>query len=459
MTQPNILYIHSHDTGRYVRPYGYAIETPRIQRLAEEGVLFRQAFCANPTCSASRASLLTGSYAHSNGMIGLAHRGSRLRDYNQHLAATLRRGGYRTALSGMQHEATHQERNLLGYEQLLEGPLSDPSVLADPSDAQETVARRAAQFLGERHERPFFLSCGFSVTHRTGTGVQWHNGDAYPLGDPRYCRPPAPLPARPEIRPDFADFCVAANRLDRYMGIVFDALEQNGLAENTLVVCTTDHGIAYPFMKCNLTDHGTGVMLILRGPGGFAGGKVTDALVSHVDVFPTLMEVAGLPAPEWVQGRSLLPLARGEAESVRDEVFAEVNYHAAVEPMRTVRTARYRYIRRFDARPHPVLPNCDDSVSKNEMLRLGWRERPQQEETLFDLAFDPNEACNVAADPAYAPALAEMRDRLHRWMTDTDDPLLSGRLEPWPGMCVNPVEDDSPQGVAVPALPVVVSDQ
>ncbi len=78
---PNILYLHSHDTGRYVQPYGHAIPTPNIQRLAEQGVLFRKAFCAAPTCSASRACLLTGQYAHSNGMLGLAHRGFSLRDY------------------------------------------------------------------------------------------------------------------------------------------------------------------------------------------------------------------------------------------------------------------------------------------------------------------------------------------------------------------------------------------
>ncbi|HOQ30288.1 MAG TPA: sulfatase, partial [Armatimonadota bacterium] len=285
MGRLNILYIHSHDTGRYVQPYGYAVETPRIQQLAEEGVLFRQAFCANPTCSASRSVLLTGRYAHSNGMIGLAHRGSRLNDYRQHLASFLSRNGYETALSGMQHEAA--DRQLLGYERFLDdGP---------GGNTQEGVARRAAAFLAERHDRPFFLSCGFSLTHRTGRGIQWHNGEASPLGDPRYCRPPAPLPDLPEIRRDFADFRASVRRLDECMGIVFDALEESGLAEETLVVCTTDHGIAFPFMKCNLTDHGTGVMLILRGPGGFTGGKVVDALVSHVDIFPTLCQMAGIP--------------------------------------------------------------------------------------------------------------------------------------------------------------------
>ena len=100
---PNILYIHSHDTGRYVQPYGHAIPTPNIQRLAEQGVLFRKAFCVAPTCSPSRAGLLTGQYAHCTGMLGLAHRGFSLNDYNQHIIHTLRKAGYYSVLIGEEH--------------------------------------------------------------------------------------------------------------------------------------------------------------------------------------------------------------------------------------------------------------------------------------------------------------------------------------------------------------------
>src|SRR5581483_2766702 len=105
INRPNILYIHSHDTGRYVQPYGHAVDTPNIQRLAEDGVLFRQAFCTAPTCSPSRASLLTGQYAHSAGMLGLAHRGFALHDYRQHLLHTLRKVGYYSARVGEEHIA------------------------------------------------------------------------------------------------------------------------------------------------------------------------------------------------------------------------------------------------------------------------------------------------------------------------------------------------------------------
>ena len=94
MPPPNVLYLHSHDTGRYVQPYGWPVPTPNIQRMADQGLLFRQGFCVVPTCSGSRACLLTGQYGHSNGMLGLAHRGWELNDYTQHIVHTLRRAGY-----------------------------------------------------------------------------------------------------------------------------------------------------------------------------------------------------------------------------------------------------------------------------------------------------------------------------------------------------------------------------
>ena len=97
--------------------------------------------------------------------------------------------------------------------------------------------------------------------------------------------------------------------------------KKNGLAENTLVICTTDHGLAFPRMKCHLSDHGIGIMLIVRGPGGFDGGQVVDGLVSQIDLFPTICELAGIEAPAWLQGNSMLPLVNSEAEDIRDAIF------------------------------------------------------------------------------------------------------------------------------------------
>ena len=118
--RPNIVYLHSHDTGRYVQPMGHSVPTPNLQRLAEQGVLFRQAFCAAPTCAPSRAALLTGQSAHSSGMLGLAHRGFALTDYAQHLVTSLNATGYRTILAGMQHVAAGEDGpEVIGYDEEL----------------------------------------------------------------------------------------------------------------------------------------------------------------------------------------------------------------------------------------------------------------------------------------------------------------------------------------------------
>lgn len=415
---PNILYIHSHDTGRYVQPYGHAIPTPHIQRLAEQGVLFREAFCAAPTCSASRACLLTGQYAHSNGMLGLAHRGFSLRDYRHHIVHTLREKNYYSALIGEQHIS--KEPDIIGYDRVFK--IDIPSA--------EDIAPLAIEMLSNPPAQPFFLSVGFFETHRDFS-------EPTSPTDANYCLPPNPLPDAPETREDMAAFKASAESLDAGIGAVLDALEVSGLAENTLVICTTDHGLAFPGMKCTLTDHGTGVMLIMRGPGGFVGGKVFDAMVSHIDLFPTICDLLKIERPNWLQGKSLMPLIQGKVSKVHEEIFAEATYHAAYEPQRSVRTQRWKYIRRFDERHTPVLCNCDDSPSKDLFVQNGWGEHYIATEQLYDLVFDPNEVNNLAEDPASALVLQELRTHLERWMSSTDDPLLQGPIPAPPGAILN----------------------
>ena len=424
---PNILYIHSHDTGRYIQPYGYAVPTPNLQKLAGEGVLFRRAFDAAPTCSPSRAALLTGACPHANGMLGLAHRGFAMNDYRQHILHTLRQAGYRSALFGIQHIAETPQK--IGYEHAEQ----------TPGNHAADVGPAATRWLKNAPAQPFFLDVGFFETHREFAAPG-------PAEDPRFCQPPATVPDMPQSRKDMAGFKASARLMDAAVGQVLEALEAAGLAQNTLVVSTTDHGVAFPAMKCNLTDHGIGVSLILRGPGGFAGGKVCDALVSQIDLFPTFCDLAGVKYAAWLEGRSLVPLTSGDRKEIRDELFAEVNYHAAYEPKRAVRTGRWKYIRHYGDRSKPVLPNCDDGLSKDIWLQYGWRDRPVDREQLYDLVFDPNETRNAAADPSQREALQEMRGRLDRWMRSTRDPLLAGSVvKAPPGALVNDVDGISPK--------------
>jgi N-sulfoglucosamine sulfohydrolase len=422
----NILYVHSHDSGRYLSPYGYPVPTPNLKKLATEGVLFRQAFSAAPTCSPSRASLLTGQCAHQNGMLGLAHRGFALTDMKRHIIHTLHGAGYKSVLTGIQHVAAKPD--MVGYSQ----------VMRPASNKAADVATQAVAFLDSKPAGPFFLDAGFQETHRE-----------YPAptaeDDPRYIQPPAPMVDTPVTRKDMAGYHASARNLDRAVGRILDALARNGLAESTLVISTTDHGLAFPRMKCNLTDTGWGVSMILRGPGVFSGGKVCDAMISHLDIFPTICDLLQIQKPAWLEGKSILPVLDGRSAEINEEVFAEVNYHAAYEPARAVRTHRYKYIRRFDERHLPVLPNCDDSTSKSLWLEYGWKQQALASEELYDLIFDPNEQNNLTGNAKSSAALKEMRGRLEAWMKRTNDPLLRGPVAAPAGAKMNPVDGTSPR--------------
>ncbi len=428
MPKPNILYIHSHDTGRYLQPYGHAIPTPNLQSLAESGVLFRRAYCAAPTCSPSRAALLTGQSPHSAGMLGLANRHFVLRDFRQHIIHTLRQAGYTSALAGIQHLSGtkyHGGAEDVGYDHVL-------------TLDRERQHEAAADFIRARPQEPFWLTVGFFENHREFPTEHDVN--------PAHVLPPPLFPDTPRTRQDMANYIAMARILDDKIGHVLRALDETGQRENTLVIYTTDHGIAFPDMKCHLTDHGIGVALIMQGPAPFSGGDVCDAMISHIDIFPTICDWLSIEPPAWLEGHSMLPLLRGESDAIRDEIFAEVSFHAAYEPKRAVRTERHKYIRRYDGRGRPVLSNIDDGHTKTELVEHGYGQRVTLPEQLYDTLLDPMERVNLLDDPAQASTLADMRGRLDRWMRATDDPLLQGSIDPPPGVELNDPDGASPQG-------------
>lgn len=427
MPRPNILYIHSHDTGRYLQPYGHAIPTPNLQRLAERGALFRRAYCAAPTCSPSRAALLTGQSPHSAGMLGLANRHFRLRDFNQHIIHTLKGAGYTSALAGIQHlsgKHYHGGAADVGYDHVL-------------TEERPQAHFAAANFIRSNPEEPFWLTVGFFETHREFPTEHDVNPD--------YVLPPPLFPDTPGTRQDMANYIAMAQILDKKIGHVLAALDEAGVRENTLVIYTTDHGLAFPDMKCNLTDHGIGVALIMDGPAPFSGGRAIDAMVSHIDIFPTICDLLDIDPPNWLQGHSMLPLLTGERDAIRDEIFAEVNYHAAYEPKRAVRSERYKYIRRYDGRRAPVLSNIDDGFTKSEWLDAGYAESAIAPERLYDTLLDPAERVNLVGSAEHAAALRDMRARLGRWMRETDDPLLQGPVPAPPEAELNDPAGRSPR--------------
>jgi N-sulfoglucosamine sulfohydrolase len=426
--KPNIIYLNCHDAGRYISPYGHSVRTPNLEKLAGESVVFRNAFCAAPTCSASRAALLTGQSSHSAGMLGLAHLGWSLKDTGQLLVHTLKDNGYSTALAGYGH---------VGYDGAFDEHFHPPRRQEAGMKANDKAkAAAAVAYLEGKPKMPFFLEVGLIWPHRHyGKAEEGDAVDEVTL----------PLPDTPEVRADIADYNASARQMDECCGEVLDALERSGLAEDTLVIATTDHGIAFPHMKCNLTDHGMGVYLMMRGPGVFSKGKTIEAMVSQIDVYPTLCEYLAIEPPAWLEGKTMMPLIKGEAEEINEEIFAEVTYHAAYEPQRCIRTKHWKYIKRFDDEwEKPVLPNCDDSPSKSLLLEKGWGKEPVAKVQLYDLQADPQERVNLAGEKEHAARVKELDARLTAWMERTDDPILKGPVALPEGGDMAPVD-----GVAV----------
>lgn len=433
MEKFNVIYLHTHDTGRGIEPYDPGIHTPCLKQLAMEGVLFRNAYCVNPTCSPSRSGLLTGQYPHENGMFGLAHRGFSLNDYKKHIASYLTDCGYETALIGVQHEADDEKK--LGYGETYVRPRSD---FANQTLYDIHHSDKAVEFVMRQHEKPFFLSYGLRNTHKP-----------YPKPDedihPDFVKVPYCLPDTPQTRQDYAGFLTAARHADACIGKVIQAVRKAGLWDKTILLYTTDHGIALPHMKCTLYDVGIGVSLILSAPG-FRCGQAVDGMVSHLDIFPSLCEFLGLEKPGWLRGISFLPMLNGRQKEIRDAVYAEINYHAARDPQRMVRTKQYKYIRRYaQGELHYIPCNVDSGPSKDYLAKHGLFEWRLDREQLYDLVLDPAERVNLAADPAYKDVMLDMQRRLYNHMNETMDTIEEAGLPKVPGARLNRTDCYDPE--------------
>ncbi|MBZ0297288.1 MAG: sulfatase, partial [Anaerolineae bacterium] len=406
---PNIVFITCHDLGHHLNCYGWhTVNSPALDRLAAEGVLFEKSFCTAPQCSPSRAALHTGRHAHSNGMMGLAHDpfNWRLHPGEKHLAQRLQAAGYATALIGVQHLTAGPTARELGYDEVIAG-----------RRASDQVGPAAQQWLAQVGTQPFYLEVGFFEPHR-----------AYASGDDssKGVEIPPYIPDTPAAQQDFAALQGSIKAMDEGVGMILDALDANDLRENTWVIFAADHGIAMPRAKCTLYDPGIEAALLMRWPqGGVSGGKRLTPIVSHVDVVPTVLEALELPLPDNLHGHSLWPLLQGSETPPNEAVFVEKTFHTAYEPMRGIRTKRYKLIVNLDAdlainvptdiQASPIYPTMFDQISSK---------RPQIE--LYDLQTDPLEQNNLAGQPEVADVEADLKQWLLEWMQATDDPILKG---------------------------------
>jgi len=406
--RPNILFVTSHDLGQHLGCYGQpSVLTPALDTLALEGVRFSSSFCAAPQCSPSRAALHTGLHPHSAGVLGLSHPPFNWRiQPGVHLVDILKQQGYATALAGIQHVTP--DVSDLSYDQVL--PLSPAQVLAQSVIPLLTGSSR----------QPFYLEVGFFEPHRP---YEW--GGNQPDSS-KGVMIPSFLPESDEVRAEFALLQGMIRRLDEGVGILLDALERSGLAENTWVIFAADHGLAMPRAKCTLYDPGISVALLMRWPGGgIQGGSEIRSLVSNVDVVPTILEGLALEIPARIQGSSFWPLLQSEVFQARTAIYAEKTFHTAYEPMRAVRTHEHKLILNLEISTQVDVPT---DIRRSPLYPLMREEldghRPWLE--LYNLVSDPLEKHNLAGDPRYAEIEAELRQRLLSWMIETHDPLLDG---------------------------------
>ena len=410
---PNILLITTHDLGTHLGCYGWdpALPTPNLDRLASEGVRFENHFCTAPYCSPSRGSIITGKYPHVNGLMGLVNLGWDIPDANTFLPAAMKRAGYEPVLFGLQHVAEDPTR--LGYDHVSERG----------KYGCRAVVPMVLDYLGRRPhqpQRPFFIETGFSEVHRRYGGLE-----QIPVRE-EDIRPLPFLKDTPGLRMDMAMFYENIRRMDQAVGGLMGGLESLGLTKNTLVVFTTDHGIAFPRAKATLYDPGIRTTLLMRWPEGLRGGRSIPALVSNVDLFATLVEIAHGTLPDGCNGQPFLSVLRDESAEARTVVFAEKNT-SPDDIKRCIRTTRYKYIRNYSQGPQLLLPaDIETSATRRDMGDDHLSPRPSVE--LYDLADDPWEQVNLAGQDAYGTVEEDMDARLQRVLERTQDPVLCGTI-------------------------------
>jgi len=443
---PNVLFAIADDWGfPHASAYGDpVVETPNFNRIAREGALVRHAYVSSPSCTPSRGAILTGQWHWR--LEGAANLWSVFPDRFETYQELLKAAGYRTGMTGKGWGPGRTE-----------------------TEGRELAGRRFESFeqflagLGEA--QPFAFWLGTSDPHRPfrpGSGEEsGMDLDAIEL--------PAAFPDHPGTRGDVADYHWEVQRFDALVGDALRLLDEQGLAETTIVVMTSDHGMPFPRCKSNLYDCGSRVPLAIRWPERLAAGVEVDAFVSLTDLAPTFLEAAGLPRPAAMTGRSLIALIEaGNDEAAvetavavdgRDFVLTGKERHVPAQeapevggyPSRAIRTHDFLYIRNFRPDRWPngtpnheqaaypgawyadtdngptktyMIENRDRDAEHRRLYDLSFAKRPAVE--LYDLRSDPDQQVNVADDPEYAATRDELGERLMERLRETGDPRATG---------------------------------
>ena len=489
----NILFVFADDWGRYASCYrgldgrptlNDVIQTPHVDRVAREGMLFRNAFVNAPSCTPCRSSLLSGRYFFNTGR-GAILQGAQWDPAIPSFPLLLRDAGYHIGKSyKVWSPGTPVDAPYGGQQYAFEKAGRAPNNFSEEATARiakgMTVAQAREEILSQVRSnfndflsvrpagKPWLYFFGPTTTHRT-----WIKGSGKKLWgiDPDTLKNKLPkfLPDVPEVREDVADYLGESQAVDAYVGVLMRRLEEIGELENTLVVISGDHGMpGVPSGKCNLYDHGVGVALVVRMPGS-KPGRVVDDFVCLPDLAPTFMEVGGIKPPSGLYGRSLLPIFKSDQNGLIDPkrtwVLTGRERHVGTAregnlpyPMRALRTADFVYIRNFAADRWPMgspkditETNCpefaalenntyaafaDMDASPTKAWLITHRNNPMWQwhydfafgkrpsEELYDLRQDPDQVKNLASHPDYASKKQDLSQRLMQILKEAEDPRV-----------------------------------
>jgi N-sulfoglucosamine sulfohydrolase len=409
-----------------------AVRTPHIDKLARAGLRFERAFVTASSCSPSRASLITGRYPHNTDAEQLHWP---LPAEQKTVVEILKAAGYWTAQSGKWHlgNAVKDRFDLVndvGEAGFQANPETGKMLAKDDSGAAgwiPTLRRRPK-------DKPFFLWFAALDPHRDYVSNIIPNPH-----HPEDVRVPPYLPDTPEVRKELALYYDEIVRLDGYVGQVVVELEQQGVGDNTMILFLSDNGRPFPRAKTTLYDSGVKTPLIVKWPGRVKAGGVTQSLISLVDIAPTILELAGLRPATSFQGRSFAAVLKDPRRSVRDEVYAEKNWHDFEDRARAVRTGRFKYIRNYYD-DLPLTPPADavrsltfrvmqrlHEAGKLDAAQVRVFVKPRPAEELYDTQSDPHELHNLAGEAKYADVLTQLREKLKHWEVETGDHLPTAR--------------------------------
>lgn len=415
-------------------PYGHdSILTPNLQRMADEGMRFDNAFTTTSSCSPSRASIITGRYPHQTNAEELHFP---VPADQITFVERLKEKGYWTAAAGKWHLGDEirdrfdeiREVDTSGF-QLPSGDTTGKFKETLEGEAQSGCVDWVPMMRDRPAGKPFFLWLAALDPHRP-----YHSGIIPEPARADEIKVAPYHPDTPAVRADYQLYYDEVTRLDKYVGLVMDELDAQGVADNTMILFISDNGRPFPRDKTTIYDSGIKTPWLVRWPATVKPGTSTNKVVSTVDIAKTFMKLGGITnMGQTFEGVDFSPLLTNPDKPIRDYVYAEKNWHDYEDHVRAVRNQRYKYIRNY-YNDLPQTPSADGlrSATFVELARL--REKgeltpaqeacfmaPRPEEELYDTKLDPHELNNLVADERNAPLLRAMRAALIDWEKRTKD--------------------------------------